>query len=57
MIFFSMRMQNKHETTQMLLTELNEKQIITELDKVLLGFLDKVIIKWLNTRNRLKVSE
>ena len=57
MIFFSMRMQNKHETTQMLLTELNEKQIITELDKVLLGFLDKVIMKWLNTRNRLKVSE
>ena len=57
MFFFSMRMQNKHETTQMLLTELNEKQIITELDKVLLGFLDKVIIKWLNTRNRLKVSE
>ena len=57
MVFFSMRMQNKHETTQMLLTELNEKQIITELDKVLLGFLDKVIIKWLNTRNRLKVSE
>ena len=57
MIFFSMRMQNKHETTQMLLTELNEKQIITELDKVLLGFLDKVIIKWLNTRNRLKVSK
>ena len=52
-----MRMQNKHETTQMLLTELNEKQIITELDKVLLGFLDKVIIKWLNTCNRLKVSE
>ena len=57
MVFFLMRMQNKHETTQMLLTELNEKQIITELDKVLLGFLDKVIIKWLNTRNRLKVSE
>ena len=57
MVFFSMRLQNKHETTQMLLTELNEKQIITELDKVLLGFLDKVIIKWLNTRNRLKVSE
>ena len=57
MVFFSMRMQNKHETTQMLLTELNEKQIITELDKVLLGFLDKVIIKWLNTRNRLKVSK
>ena len=57
MFFFSMRMQKKHETTQMLLTELNEKQIITELDKVLLGFLDKVIIKWLNTRNRLKVSE
>ena len=57
MVFFSMRLQNKHETTQMLLTELNEKQIIPELDKVLLGFLDKVIIKWLNTRNRLKVSE
>ena len=57
MVFFSMRLQNKHETTQMLLTELNEKQIITELDKVLLGFLDKVIIKWLNTRNRLKVSK
>ena len=57
MVFFSMRMQNKHETTQMLLTELDEKQIITELDKVLLGFLDKVIIKWLNTRNRLKVSK
>ena len=57
MVFFSMRMQNKHETTQMLLTELNEKQIITALDKVLLGFLDKVIIKWLNTRNRLKVSK
>ena len=57
MVFFSMRLQNKHETTQMLLTELNEKQIIPELDKVLLGFLDKVIIKWLNSRNRLKVSE
>ena len=30
--FFSMRMQNKHENTQMLLIELNEKQIITEID-------------------------
>ena len=41
----------------MLLTELNEKQIITEIGELLLGFLDKVIMKWLNTCNRLKVNE